>query len=525
MAVKGKIILKKYKWTSFKSVHVAGFIWVNDQYLSGKSFAEFIKGKSSSFDDFKLIAKVINGQFSVIVENEEEIWAVSGHTWSYPVFYCRSNDEVIISDDPEGLLKQIPNPKPDNFSRNYFLLFGVTPGAKTLVEQISQIQPGEILVLKSSEKKSISIFNEYGKTSFQKVSENELYQLILSVFEKYYNYLKDKHILLPLTSGYDSRLLACLLKKFGHEKVLCAMWGRKNNSEKEAAEKVAKQLGFKFGFIDYSKEVASGFTSQPDFYDYIHFAGHLSSMPYLQDYFAVKALKIKQLIGEETIVLPGHPGDFLRGSHLDTGMETAIDSYLVSKIIDKFSSSVPLNLKLLNEVENFIVKHFLYDPDLKPWQKFEKWDFQDRQCKFISNSNQVYLFSGQQVMMPLFDKQFLEFFSRVPLKQKLGANYYFSTLENKFFLPYGVNFNLRSKVQHDQDHAYLKKLILKISPRFVKNIYYPLNDNIYYREITNELRISNRSFKYKYPRKPHFYNSYIIQWYLQLIEEIYLHGN
>ncbi len=520
MAVEKNIILKKYHWAQYKSVFVTGFVWVEGQYFTREKLAKYIEGISSvSFDVFREKLKELNGQFSVIIEKKEEIWMATSHTWSFPFFYHQNDDGIFISDDPEVLLKQIPNPSPDVFSKNYFLLFGVTPGDRTLVEAIFQIQPGELLVLKGSEKESFSLLNERENVPHQDISEEKLHKTILEVFEKYYGYLKDKQVLLPLTSGYDSRLLACLLKEFGHENVLCATWGRKENTELNTAQKVAKQLDYPHIFIEYTPEMISGFPQTEKFQDYAGHAGHLSSMPFLQDYFAIDYLLNNKIINKDTVAMPGYSGDFFAGSHLDVNIKKANDKYLLSKMIQKYSSSYPLSSKMLKDVEHYIVSEFLFNKDFKPWQNYELWDFQNRQCKFISNANHAWFYHGIEVLMPLFDKVFIEFFEQVSFEQKLGANYYNTTLENQFFTSRKVKFDLKTRVQPRQNFTHLKKLILNITPRFIRNYYYPLNDNIFYREITAELRNSDKNFNYKHPVKSHFYNSYIMQWYLQFIEK------
>ena len=53
-----------------------------------------------------------------------------------------------------------------------------------------------------------------------------------------------------------------------------------------------------------------------------------------------------------------------------------------------------------------------------------------------------------------------------------------------------------------------------MTPHFIKKFYYPLKDDIYYREVTQQLRFSDKEFHFKHPLRPNAYNSYITQWYL-----------
>jgi asparagine synthase (glutamine-hydrolysing) len=64
----------------------------------------------------------------------------------------------------------------------------------------------------------------------------------------------------------------------------------------------------------------------------------------------------------------------------------------------------------------------------------------------------------------------------------------------------------------------LKNNLIKIAPQTLKKWHYPMKDPIFYHEITRILKGSDKSFNFKPPLKPNSYNSYIIQWYLQHIE-------
>lgn len=512
-----KIRLAKYNWTTGDKVSVTGFTWFNGKYIAGESFQTLVSQHSDSAQSIEKFAKRLNGQFSFVVKKGIEVWLACSHTWSYPIFCYLQENEITISDDPDFLLEQISHPEVDSFSKKYFLMFGVTPQNNTLCKQIYQVKSGEIVFLEGEQVNRLSFFDVVSNTPLRKVGEEKLHQSILFLFEKYFNYLKDKPVLLPLTSGYDSRLLACLLKEFDHKNVLCATWGRKGNVEVATAKKVAETLGYKHIFIEYNTDLVSGFSKKDMFLDYVRFAGHFSSMPFLQDYFAIDYLKKNKIINAETVAMPGYSGDYFAGSHLDTNSGTADFNELFSKIMSKYSSSYPLNAKALKEIKKHIQKSFFENEDFESWQNYEQWDFQERQCKFISNANHAWFFFGIEIMMPLFDKEFIEFFKQVPLEQKEGAAFYNATLEKYFFRPHNLDFHLKCKIQASANFDVLKRQLLKISPTFIKNLYYPMKDEIYYREITTELKKSSVKSFSKKPIKPNAYNSYIIQWYLHFL--------
>ncbi len=523
MAFTLKNTFENYRWVTEKNIFVTGFTWLAEEYISGELFIKAISENSASFESFKIFAGQLNGQFAIVVFNETDTWAVCSHTWSYPLFYRFDNNNVYFSDNPKKLLSDKKEKETLSFSKLYFLAFGVTPGNTTLKKGIFQVQPGEILRLGQNNTESFKIFTsavQNKTTEKAEIKETDLHHILLNVFEKQYKCLKDKQVLLPLTRGYDSRLLGCLLKEFGHRNVICATWGRHQNSEQETARKVAGQLGYDHIFVDYSQEVPNGFSHTKEFESFIGYSGHFSSMPFLQDYFAIRTLKNKKIIDNQTVALPGHPGDFLRGSHLDSKMADNDTSYMISKIIDAFGSSFPLRTEQEKRIREHISQTFFSQKDESLWSNYENWDYEERQCKFIGNSTLVFPFFGLEFLMPLFDLKILRFFQKVPFKQKLGAKLYNHTLETFFFKKHRVNFDLKSSENDGVKLNPLKNKLLKTIPHTIKKWYYPVEDPIFYHEITSELKASEKKFSYKHPLKPHRYNSYIIQWYLQYIEKL-----
>jgi hypothetical protein len=59
-----------------------------------------------------------------------------------------------------------------------------------------------------------------------------------------------------------------------------------------------------------------------------------------------------------------------------------------------------------------------------------------------------------------------------------------------------------------------KEHILKLIPHSIKKLYYSMDDELFYREITQELQNADKNVQFKHPIRPNAYNSYIVQWYL-----------
>jgi asparagine synthase (glutamine-hydrolysing) len=517
MAMKRAIILTRYNWARDKNVSSTGFAIKEGTFVTGKEFLALIAGNIADFYQFVSFCKNLNGQFSLVVKTGNEIWLHAGHSWSYPLFYRSEGSELKVSDKPECLLPdeiktlQIP---PE--AASYFNLFGVTPAAFTLERSIKVVRPGETIAINLTSGEINSIRQGMPRETSSGLTSGELAVLLRENFARYAELLKNRQVLLPLTRGYDSRLLACLLKESGHKNVLCATWGREGNPESETARRIAETLGYRYIFVPYTAEVIKNFPADAEFQRYAAFAGHLTSMPFLLDYFAVKYLKEQKMIGEETIVMPGHPGDFLRGSHLYASLNNDSPSQVANTIIEAFGNSLPVSACQKKQIADMVLKQ-VFNEEAGNRRNFDLWDFEERQCKFIGNSTQVYHFFDIPCLVPLFGKELLNAMLSLPFHQRLYATLYNHTLESEIFPSHGVGFDLKLKERGWIQPSPIKKLLIRYAPYAVRKWYYPLADHVFYREITSEL-IKSLPARYKHPLKSHYYNGYLVQWYLNWVK-------
>ena len=98
MAIKTNISLKKYKWTRRNKISIVGWVWYEKEYLEGEDFLRLIGDISNTLEDFQTSLKLLNGQFSILIEKENNTWLASSHTWDFPLFYSNCKNEWRISD-------------------------------------------------------------------------------------------------------------------------------------------------------------------------------------------------------------------------------------------------------------------------------------------------------------------------------------------------------------------------------------------------------------------------------------------
>lgn len=516
MALKSEIILSRYKWYIRDQIMVTRFCWLGNKYSENEPFLNEVKKNTGDYNQFAMFCDQLNGQFSVAVKNDMEIWLHTGHSWSFPLFYSVTGEYARISDNPDEIKDNNTGLNTSQEVADYFTAFGVTPGSSTLDKSIHLVRPGETVCINLSNGLTQRRIMQFPEESLTETSTTQLASLFRESFAKYADYLKNKHVLLPLTSGYDSRLIACLLKESGVKNMICATWGRKKNSEVIVAKKVAEKLGYKYIFVPYTNDLIKGFPHTEEFEKYAAYAGHYTSMPFFQDYFAIKYLKENGHINQETIVLPGHPGDFLRGSHLYPSLKNDSFNQVAKSVYQAFNTSLPLTSPQKNLVLETIEKLIIEQSGSS--YNFDRWDYEERQCKFICNSSQVYSFFNIPYLVPLFDKEIFNTMLSLPFHQRLYATLYNNTLESIFFKENGVDFDLKTKETGFKKSSWLKEFLIGVAPISFKKKYYPADDNVFYKEITSLLMRSYPNTDYKQPIKPNRYNGYIVQWYFNWLK-------
>ncbi|HAQ60844.1 TPA: hypothetical protein DCR49_02395 [Candidatus Delongbacteria bacterium] len=509
-----------FKWHESNGIQFKGYIFDDGKYITGYEAVDYIRIRFQNGIPKKEYLKEFNGIFAFILTLNEEIFICADRTRSFPLFYTKADSLIRISDDPKNLRKDDSQVNAE--AAKVFLHTGYTTGSSTLFKDIFQIQAGEFITVSGLEiSKEFYHFYESDKISDDAVSlELELCGIIDSIGDDLAVSLKDKTPVIPLSSGFDSRLIAAMLKKRGFDNVITFTYGRKNNPELELSEKVARKLGYSWRYIEYSEETVKDFIVSDRFRDYYPAASNYSSMFYLQEYFALEELK--RSIPENSVFIPGHSGDFFAGSHLNKRIISAVwEDEIIDEIMNKHYGNKNIIKCDLENIKYSIIQS-LNPKDMFSYLDFENWDLKERQAKFILNSNRIYEYFGYEYRLPLMDSRLMDFFTRVSPGLKYGKKFYDKVLKEKYFNSLGLNFenetNPSVKILEKQDK---KNSLKKIIPKKIINFYkenIKKNNDIYYNigvteQMIDDLLNSGEEIDNTGENR----NSIIIQWYLHQI--------
>ena len=515
------ICLSKLSWYYNSDIWVTGFIRENNRYLKQKDLFTFFKD-IDTLEEFERKLLSANGQFSIIIKRSNQFWAATDRLRNFPLFYTKMDGEFIISDDCYALAGLLPDMRFNNEAVDCFLSAGFAVNNLTLIDGINQVEAGEFICEGDSFSRtfyhnpSAGILNQ----RFFYSAADELDKLFNNVFKSHLMALKDKFIAIPLSGGFDSRLVASMCAKYHPDNILCYTYGIRENSEVAPAREAASRLGLKWINVIYDTALIEGYMNDGYFNDYYQYASNLSSMFYLQDYFAVKYLKENSIIPDECVFMPGFSGDSLAGSFFKSSFKSHNDKRQISLQIlnDKF---ILINLdKQKKENIRLLIEEKIHDGISEYWKNYEEWEIKEIHSKFIINSAKVFSFFGYDYVLPLFDNQLIDFFTVLPFDFKLNKRLYDYVLTHHIFNE--LNVNLPDEINPGsvkKSFQQIKEKVKLFVPDAVINNLIDLKSPILYDEITRILIEEIDKEKVIPPRQANYYNSYLTQWYLNKTRE------
>jgi asparagine synthase (glutamine-hydrolysing) len=148
---------------------------------------------------------------------------------------------------------------------------------------------------------------------------------------------------------------------------------------------------------------------------------------------------------------------------------------------------------------------------------FEDWDIREKIAKFIINSSQVFIFFNFQVRFFFWDDGLMDFFRRLPPAFKKNKNLYNRCLKEKFFSPFGLNFDHElAPSAFELRLQRFKDFIKPVLPRAIQLRYMHKNDWACYEKLSDFMvKDIGEGTRKRLPYRD--FNSILINWYLEQI--------
>ena len=528
---------KGFPWFSAEGRSVRGYLFsAGGALLEGEGLLQYF-GEVKSLPELREKLAGVSGSFAVVIDLGETLLLGTDIIRSLPLFYGRDEGGWTVSDRASAVADTLSLKKLNNMAVSEFCGTGYVTGRETLLQGLYQVQAGELVSLGDQTAGKFYFSYRVGKVadrSFE-ILRREAVQVFEGAFARMVESLHGRTAVVPLSGGFDSRLIAVMLKRAGYEKVVCFTYGRRGNAEASRSRQVAEKLGFPWHFIEYTDELVGGFTGSEAFNQYVPCAANYTSMFFMQEYFAVQQLKEQQLIPGDAVFIPGHSGDFLGGSQFAKhGFAAEKEAFsMITRRILRIKYHYERYLGLKARAMGRRIAGSLEEKDT--WSRataysvHEDWDMKEKLAKFNGNSVTMYSCLGYAFRLPYWDVSLVNFFRDVPVTFKLHKKLYDTVLRENYFEPAGVVFPDEllpgpapaKKVLLKNRVGRLKLQIRRMMPLSWSALFSGKEDPICYREITEELRNDMVQRGRRAPRVGNVYNRMIIGWYLDRLEERY----
>lgn len=449
-----------------------------------------------------------NGFYALVWEKNDQLIAAVDHIRSIPLFYALKDGEFYLSDDAEWVREQVDNKVMDLFAKEEFQLTGYVTGRDTLYPDVKQLQAGEFLLYKKNIIKSKFYYDLQHVEPKDFDANDLLLKLDIAAKKSIKNlidYADGRQIVIPLSGGYDSRLIASLIKESGYQSVIAFTYGAKGNKEAKYSKIVADSLGIDWHFVEYKESIWKEKWNTDERKRYQLVSTNWSSLGHMQDWLAVCLMKEQGVVDDNAIFVPGHTGDFISGGHIPkcfhdgleinvSGLDVVNEIFVKHYCLADIGSFETKKERFFNKINDEVRSCVVFDKATAA-NAFEYWEWKERQAKFIFNSVRVYEFFGYDWWVPLWDRDFITFFEGLPLSMR-NHDWYIDYVKDKYNKNV-IDDSVRSGLNNASDpNLAIKVSKLNIVEKIkIKKIAASIYKFFFLRKTKNSLRLS------VYPKK------------------------
>lgn len=448
------IIDKKYNWQHSGNEDLQ--CWYIGSEKAVKKFISFCQSNPNASSE-ELKEKLYNnsGNYAVIVEQGNRLIATVDKIRSYPIFYVHEENTFAVSNSARALRSEYRLFEIDELSLLEFRMAGYVTGRETLYKSLYQLQAGEFQIWnednKSLERDRYYIFwPKQVRWESEDVLIEELEEITNKIFKRVIEEANGRQIWVPLSGGYDSRLIVCKLKELGYDNLQTYSYGLPGNYEAKRAKKVAEDLGLPWSFFPLLRKKMRQFFWSEERKRYWDFADGFCSIPIIQDISTLLKIRKSGDFSKDAIIINGQSGDFITGGHIpeDLIQDGASMRKLLEALINEHMSlwsdqKTSSNILKIEKKILALIDHVSASGETSGCiaNDYEYWEWQERQCKYVVNQQRMYDYLELSWELPLWQGEYLHFWGDIPIKMKVGQKLYVNYLRKynykKVFTKFG----------------------------------------------------------------------------------------
>lgn len=437
--------LRAEGWTAVGSAAARGRAFDGDRLLDAASvaarFEDAVEGSDGEpIDRVADTAAELEGFFAAVVADGPTAYLVADGARSVPLYHA--TDGSLVSDRGQVVADAVGRSR-DPVTESEFLLTRYVAGGDTVWERVSSTTPGAVRRVAPDGVVRRRYRSHWPHPGGDPGDLDALRTGFETALDRLQRVADGRPVVVPLSGGYDSRLLAAGLVDRGHE-VVGFTFGRSGHPDVELSREVADRLGIDWEFVPYTlaewAEWYHGFAGRR--YREAAFGG--DALPFLAEWPAVHRLVSEGRVPATALFCPGHtvatPGErlprFDAGSAASGGDGDAADAVvpsveaLVEYVLkthyslwewdsDAFRAAAADRIRrgLLGDRPPEAVS----DPETAA-AAYERWEWTGRMSTFTSGDLRVYDDAGVDWWLPLWDPAYVTAWSRLPAASRRGKS-------------------------------------------------------------------------------------------------------
>lgn len=427
--------LNGFRWEAHDNIYIKGSVCIDNEIYSSKQISKILSPLIKLNDMKSVIAftSQLNGIFAIVIKNEQECIVITDLTRTFPIFYGCSNDVLYLSDCSNTILHKVSK-KVDPLSKEEYLTFGYVSGGKTIYKNVKSVEANHLYVInaKGSVKHKLKTYNLSNKVFESKELEKSANTHLQEMTARLISSANGSPFVIPLSGGLDSRAIVALLYLHNYKNVICFTYGKKTSREYEISKFVSDKLGYKHHFIEYEDRCLNDLFSSK-YLGLFRYCHNNVSLPHIGDIYAFNYLHNNKIIPKNAIIVPGHSGDLIGGSHIRSEYKDYIAKDKIyldeAQLIYKKHVNQPSHYKyeilkrLQLQLKEISSVHYCSS---------EYWNIANRQAKYIVNSVRCYEYFDYEFRLPLWDTNLVKFFLELPIEYRLENILYEKVLKSLF---------------------------------------------------------------------------------------------
>lgn len=441
---------RRYAWSLCEApggrAWAMGYAFAGGGLMRAEALARFVADGLAAGQGFAGLLAGLNGHFALAAEAGGRAFFAVDPVRSFPLYFRADGPALLVSDEYRELRRD-----GDALDRDALLELataGLVCGQGTLHAGIRALQAGELGVF-GAEGASFERYYDYRCAYDLDQDEDalcaELDRITVASMERALAFCGKRQLVLPLSGGLDSRLIAGTLKRLGRNDVFCFAYGLPGNRELAKSREVAEALGYSWTHVAYDLEGIRRTLFSGEAQRYKSMAHGGVSLPFIDDWAALWTLRERGLVDADAVFLPGQSGDFTCGSHLKYLLDPEWrddPADVAGAIIAKHFSNwedLPQRPELRQRILARLAAQaegFDLESETGRAAFYEYWECQERQVKYVVNGGRGYEFFGYSWAYPLWDRELMDFWKRPSVSLKMDSYLYRKYLAD--YDPFGL---------------------------------------------------------------------------------------